>query len=64
MQWRSDGSAAWLIGLALVAATAWDLRRWRRDTGRADAPTQLADAWNPNIARHGRRCRSLEERHP
>ncbi|MFE6746473.1 phosphatase PAP2 family protein [Kitasatospora purpeofusca] len=50
--WVSDVLAGWMLGSALVAATAWAFEGWRRDTGRS-VPPPLTEGLEPELVRHG-----------
>lgn len=52
VHWASDVLGGWILGLALVMATAWAFEGWRRDTGRS-VPDPLAEGLEPELARHG-----------
>jgi undecaprenyl-diphosphatase len=51
VHWCSDVIGGWLLGLAVVAATAWAFEVWRTDAGRRR--TQPAEGREPEIERPG-----------
>ncbi|MFJ4675408.1 MULTISPECIES: phosphatase PAP2 family protein [unclassified Kitasatospora] len=52
VHWVSDVLGGWLLGVALVAATAWAFEGWRRDTGRP-VPPPLSEGLEPELAAGG-----------
>jgi undecaprenyl-diphosphatase len=54
VHWTSDVVAGWLLGVAVVAATATAFRTWRADAGRRPA-TLARDGVEPEVAAGRRR---------
>ncbi|MEU6534388.1 phosphatase PAP2 family protein [Streptomyces sp. NPDC047000] len=47
VHWFSDVLGGWLLGLTVVALTAWPFQAWRADTGRARPP--LSEGLEPEL---------------